>query len=196
MERILEENDLGLLNSAMSLVLYFANHKPESFGNLVKQVISILDRLIITRSCTSDYLYYRIPCPWLQCKCLKFLQLYTFPNDKIQSATLVTVLKDILSKSAENAESVNMANTINCILMDAVNLVILYGPDVNSEMHEQAINWLGRFIDMKDPNTRYLGIDAMIRYVKQVTSSLSFFSFFLSFFCLFFEIGHFFCLFH
>ena len=176
MERILEENDLGLLNSAMSLALYFANHKPEAFGNLVKQVISILDRLIITRSCASDYLYYRIPCPWLQCKCLKFLQLYTFPNDKIQSATLVTVLKDILSKSAENAESVNMANTINCILMDAVDLVILYGPDVNSEMHEQAISWLGRFIDMKDPNTRYLGIDAMIRYVKQVTS----------FFCLFF----------
>ena len=51
--------------------------------------------------------------------------------------------------------------------MDAVDLVIMYGPDVNAPMHEMAVNWLGRFIDMKDANTRYLGLDAMVRFVKQ-----------------------------
>lgn len=138
----------------MSFQLALASSERSLFDRQVTAVVGIIDRLVNQRAVSADYLYYRSPCPWLQCKCLKFLKLYPFPSEKVQARMLSDALKEILSKNAETAESNNAANTINCVLMDAVDLVIMYGPDVNSEMHELAVNWLGRFIEMKDANTR------------------------------------------
>jgi len=164
---ILEESDAGVLTSAMSLALNLANASPDLFSCLVRPVVSILDRLVIARSWSTDYLYYRISSPWLQIKCLRFLQLYNIPEDRAQQKMLTDCLTDMLSKDTANAEHANLFNTLNSILMDAVDLVINYGPEVLAGMHEQAVSWLGKFIQMEDPNARYLGLDAMIRFAKQ-----------------------------
>ena len=163
---ILDETDAGVLTSAMSLALHLATVDPGLFGCLVRPVVSILKRLDIDRSFSADYLYYRISSPWLQVKCLRFLQLYNIPEDRNQQKILTDCLNEMLSKDPASAEHANLFNTINSILMDAVDLVINYGPDL-AGMHELAVNWLGKFIQMEDPNARYLGLDAMIRFAKQ-----------------------------
>jgi AP-2 complex subunit alpha len=59
------------------LLLGFANEEPQTFEPLVPYVISLLTRLIVNRNVQPDYTYFGIPCPWIQVKCLKFLQLYS-----------------------------------------------------------------------------------------------------------------------
>ena len=71
---LLEDRDLGVVTSVMSLLLGLSSSSPHLFEPLVPYVISILTRLVVTKSCPNDYLYYRIPCPWLQVKALRFLQ--------------------------------------------------------------------------------------------------------------------------
>ena len=82
--RILEDRDLGVVTSGMSLLLGFASFSPATFEPLVPYVVSILTRLVVERQCSADYFYYRTASPWLQCKCLRFLQYYKAPDKGTQ----------------------------------------------------------------------------------------------------------------
>lgn len=163
--KLLEDRDLGVITSVMSLLLGFASSNTASFEGLVPYVISILTRLVVNRTCSPDYLYYFTPSPWLQVKCLRFLQYYRVPADHHQLEMLSEVLGKILVKT-EASESNNKSNADHSILFEAINLVILYGNECPPHLKEHCINLLGRFISVKDPNTRYLGIDAMTRMAK------------------------------
>jgi AP-2 complex subunit alpha len=166
MARLLEDRDLGVVTSVMSLLLGLASSNTAFFEPLVPYVISILNRLVVTRSCSADYLYYRTPCPWLQVKCLRLLQYYKMPTDGTQGELLNEVLGNILIKT-DVSDSQNKSNADHSILFEAVNLVILYGPEAAAYLKDQVCTLLGRFIAVKDPNIRYLGLDAMTRMAKQ-----------------------------
>ncbi len=163
--KLLEDRDLGVITSIMSLLLGFASSQPSVFEPLVPYVISILTRLVVNRTCSPDYLYYFTPSPWLQVKCLRFLQYYRIPSDKTQVELLNEVLSKILVKT-ESSESNNKSNADHSILFEAINLIILYASDCPSHLKEHCSSLLGKFIAAKDPNTRYLGIDAMTRMAK------------------------------
>jgi AP-2 complex subunit alpha len=163
--RLLEYRDLGVVISVMSLFLGFASSSPQQFEPLVPYVISILNRLVVSRSCSADYLYYRTPSPWLQVKCLRLLQYYRQPAERTQMELLTEVLGTILIKT-EVSESLNKSNADYAILFEAVNLIIFYGADAPSFLKDQVCTLLGRYIAVKDPNIRYLGLDAMTRMAK------------------------------
>jgi AP-2 complex subunit alpha len=163
--RLLEDRDLGVVTSVMSLLLGLASSNPAFFEPLVPYVISILNRLVVTRSCSADYLYYRTPSPWLQVKCLRLLQYYKMPAEKNQSELLNEILGNILIKT-EVSESQNKSNADHSVLFEAINLVIMYAGDAASYLKDQVCTLLGRFIAVKDPNIRYLGLDAMTRMAK------------------------------
>ena len=38
-------------------------------GQIIPTVSSLLHRLAVRRTCPSDYLYYAVPCPWIQVQC-------------------------------------------------------------------------------------------------------------------------------
>lgn len=164
--RLLEDRDIGVVTSVMSLLLGFASGAPSTFEPLVPYVVSILTRLIVNKSCSPDYLYYNIPSPWLQVKCLRFLQYYKIPGDSTQLDLLNEVLIKILVKAENPADSYNKVNADNSVLFEAISLVISFGADAPDTLKDQVCSWLGRFIAMKDPNIRYLGIDAMTRLAK------------------------------
>ena len=126
--KLLEDRDLGVVTSVMSLMLGLVSSNPPYFEPLVPYVISILNRLVISRSCSADYLYYRTPSPWLQVKCLRLLQYYKMPND---NELLNEILGNILIRT-EVSESLNKSNADHSILFEAINLVIFYGADAAS----------------------------------------------------------------
>eukprot|EP00597_Dinobryon_sp_UTEXLB2267_P004404 CAMPEP_0170077612 /NCGR_PEP_ID=MMETSP0019_2-20121128/14391_1 /TAXON_ID=98059 /ORGANISM="Dinobryon sp., Strain UTEXLB2267" /LENGTH=1040 /DNA_ID=CAMNT_0010290039 /DNA_START=81 /DNA_END=3203 /DNA_ORIENTATION=- len=168
--RLLEDRDLGVITSAMSLLLGFASSSPALFEPLVPYVISILTRLVVNKTCSMEYLYYRLPCPWLQVKCLRFLQYY-----KIPEAAQFELLNDVLSKilvrtehsnAATETTNNNRSNAEHSILFEAINLILTFGPDAPAFLKEHTSAILGRFIGLKDANTRYLGLDAMTRLAK------------------------------
>lgn len=124
--RIAKLLDLGVITSVMSLLLGFASNNTAMFEELVPYVISILTRLVVNRTCSADYLYYFTPSPWLQVKCLRFLQYYRVSTTPQQLELLSEALGKILVKT-EVSESNNKSNADHSIFFEAINLVILYG---------------------------------------------------------------------
>lgn len=167
--KLLEDRDFGVITSIMSLLLGFASNSTAAFEPLIPYVISILTRLVVNHTCPQEYTYCGIASPWLQVKCLRFLQYYKIPSD----ATQVDLLNDVLVKTLVRPQqhdyghdSANKNNAENSILFEAINLIISYGSDCPDQLREQALTLLGKFINLKDANIRYLSIDAMTRLAK------------------------------
>eukprot|EP00604_Paraphysomonas_vestita_P001033 CAMPEP_0174821540 /NCGR_PEP_ID=MMETSP1107-20130205/9052_1 /TAXON_ID=36770 /ORGANISM="Paraphysomonas vestita, Strain GFlagA" /LENGTH=853 /DNA_ID=CAMNT_0016038711 /DNA_START=353 /DNA_END=2914 /DNA_ORIENTATION=- len=165
---LLADRDIGVLTSALSLLLSFTAADPSQFEGAISYVVDILKRLILGRQIPGDYTYYNIPCPWLLVKCLRFLQYFRCPTDQGTLDTLNEVLRKLVARgeSVSASDSVNKSNAEHAILFETCNLVILYGTDGDRELKENVLALLGRFIAVKDANIRYLGLDAMGRLAR------------------------------
>jgi AP-2 complex subunit alpha len=163
--KLLEDRDIGVILSVMSLALGMAAHQPEATQPLVPYVISILTRLVVNRTASYSYMYYQTPSPWLQVKCLRFLRYYECPAGH-QRVLLGEVLQHVLTMT-ENSDSVNKNNIDHAILVEAVSLVASYGTDCDSHLRLSALTLLGRFISQREANIRYLGLDIMNALVKR-----------------------------
>ena len=84
---LLEERDLGVLLSLVTLLLGVVSRSYEGFDALVPRVVKILHRLnpererdaaghtVVDRvSVPPEYQYYGIPSPWLQVRCMPCVQ--------------------------------------------------------------------------------------------------------------------------
>ena len=176
---LLEQSHLGVLTSAMSLLLGFASRSPQDYEGLVHVVIHNLHSLVVasrgsgangtgnvtTMRYSQDYLYYGTPSPWLQVKLLKFLQYFDAPTEDGQKASLNAVLSKIISRT-DGTESVNKSNADHAILFEAVNLVVKHGMASDEKLRHQALTLLGRFISVREPNIRYIGLQTMARLAQ------------------------------
>lgn len=165
--KLLEDRELGVVISTMALLMSMVSTEPSHFEPLIPYIISILCRLCIVRnsaSCDPNYLYYSTPSPWLQVRCLRFLTYYKV-TDPQQVVLLNDALQEILGKIVSTPNN-NKSNADHSILFEAVNLVISYGSMATHELRDAAHALLGRFIEVRDANIRYLGLDAMNRLAK------------------------------
>jgi len=166
MSSLLEQRHLGVTTSAMSLILGCASRSPADYDALVPYVIHNLHHLVVNRqACRQDYQYYNTPSPWLQVKLLKFLQLYPAPTDPTQQHSLNTALNRIINRT-DASESVNKSNADHAVLFESVNLVIHQGTFGDEKLRHQALNLLGRFISVREPNIRYIGLQTMARMAQ------------------------------
>jgi len=162
---LLEHRNAGVVQCVMSLLLGLATYDPDSYKKGVPRVISLLKQFVMDRECNKDYIYYRTCCPWLQVKLLRFLQYFPPVESNSQKERLKDVLEYILTKT-EVTQSVNKNNADHAILFEAVNVVIhlnIWGVNV---LHKKTAELLARFISVKEPNIRYLGLEMMSRLAK------------------------------
>ncbi|KAI5302493.1 hypothetical protein KEM55_001057, partial [Ascosphaera atra] len=54
---------------------------PEAYRGSYVKAAQRLKRIVIDGEITPDYMYYKIPCPWLQVKLLRLLQHYPPSED-------------------------------------------------------------------------------------------------------------------
>lgn len=80
---LMDDNDLGVALSVTSLVMAVAQDDLDLYIGAYAKAAARLKRIIVDSEFTADYLYYKIPCPWLQVKLLKLLQ-YFAPSGKSQ----------------------------------------------------------------------------------------------------------------
>lgn len=67
---------MGVTLSVTSLVMALVQDKPEEYrGSYVKSA-QRLKKIVVDNEIAPDYLYYRVPCPWIQVKLLRILQYY------------------------------------------------------------------------------------------------------------------------
>lgn len=73
---LMDDVDLGVALSVTSLVMALAQDNLDGYKGAYAKAAARLKRIIIDGEYTVDYLYYKVPCPWLQIKLLRLLQYF------------------------------------------------------------------------------------------------------------------------
>lgn len=73
MAQLLDERDLGVLTSSMSLFVALVSKDYDSYWSCLPKCVKVLERLARNQDIPQEYTYYGIPSPWLQV-CASFLE--------------------------------------------------------------------------------------------------------------------------
>ena len=159
---LLNDQHLGVVTAASSLIDILVKRNPEEYKACVSLAVSRLSRIVTsTYTDFQDYTYYFVPAPWLSVKLLRLLQNYPPPDDASIKSRLNECLDTILQKAQEALKSKKLqhSNAKNAVLFEAINLIIHIDSEPN--LLVKACNQLGQFLSHKDTNLRYLALESM-----------------------------------
>lgn len=157
---LLDERDIGVLTAVMSLLLALVAATPEAYLPCVPKCVRLLERLTRSVDVPQEYTYYGIPSPWLQVKTMRVLQYFPALEDPAQRRALLEVLQRVLM-GTDVVKNVNKNNAAHAVLFEALALVLHM--DVDRDLMTQCVALLGKFIAVREPNIRYLGLENMAR---------------------------------
>ncbi|CAN0916610.1 AP-2 complex subunit alpha-2 [Linum grandiflorum] len=160
MAQLLDERDLGVLTSSMSLLVSLVSNNHEAYWSCLPKCVKTLERLARNQDIPQEYTYYGIPSPWLQVKTMRVLQYFPTIEDPNTRRSLFEVLQRILM-GTDVVKNVNKNNASHAVLFEALALVMHL--DAEKEMMSQCVALLGKFIAVREPNIRYLGLENMTR---------------------------------
>lgn len=89
----MDDVDLGVSLSVTSLVMALAQDNLDQYKGAYAKAAARLKRILIDGDYAADYLYYKVPCPWIQVKLLRLLQyfppsgMFTVPSTSLGSTT-------------------------------------------------------------------------------------------------------------
>jgi len=72
----MDDPDLGVALSVTSLVMALVQDNPDAYKGSYVKAAHRLKRVVVDNEYTPDYVYYKVPCPWIQVKLLRLLQYY------------------------------------------------------------------------------------------------------------------------
>lgn len=72
----MDEADIGVALSVTSLVMALAQDDPDQYKGAYVKAASRLKKILVDGDFPTDYLYYKVPCPWIQVKLLRLLQYF------------------------------------------------------------------------------------------------------------------------
>ncbi|KOS22064.1 AP-2 complex subunit alpha-2 [Escovopsis weberi] len=156
---LMDDDDLGVALSVTSLVMTLAQDDLEQYKGAYAKAAARLKRILIDGEYTTDYLYYKVPCPWLQVKLLRLLQYFPPSEDTHVRELIRESLQKILNLAMESSKNVQQNNAQNAVLFEAINLIIHL--ETEQDLMKQISSRLGRFIQSRETNVRYLGLEAM-----------------------------------
>ncbi|KAL7611634.1 hypothetical protein Lser_V15G07960 [Lactuca serriola] len=160
MTQLLDEKNLGVLTSSMSLFVALVSNNHEAYWSCLPKCVKVLERLARNQDIPQEYTYYGIPSPWLQVKTMRALQYFPTVEDPNTRRALFEVLQRILM-GTDVVKNVNKNNASHAVLFEALALVMHL--DAEKEMMSQCVALLGKFIAVREPNIRYLGLENMTR---------------------------------
>ncbi|RKP26851.1 AP-2 complex subunit alpha-1 [Syncephalis pseudoplumigaleata] len=156
---LMEHPDLGVLISVTSLAMALCQQCPDEYAPCVGRAIYRLHRMVIEKDYPIDYLYYKVPNPWLQVKLLRLLQYYPPSESEDERKMLLRVLQYIIRASQDVPKNQQHSNAQNAVLFEAISLIIHL--DADQSLLTEAAHILGNFLGAKETNLRYLGLAAM-----------------------------------
>ncbi|XP_043998969.1 AP-2 complex subunit alpha-2 isoform X1 [Gambusia affinis] len=159
---LLNDQHLGVVTAATSLITTLAQKSPDDFKTSVSLAVARLSRIVTSASIDlQDYTYYFVAAPWLSVKLLRLLQCYPPPEDTSLRSRLTECLETILNKAQEPPKSkkVQHSNAKNAVLFEAITLIIHHDSEPN--LLVRACNQLGQFLQHRETNLRYLALESM-----------------------------------
>lgn len=156
---IMDDPDLGVCLSVTSLVMALIQDYPEQYKGSYVKAAQRLRKLVYATDVPPDYIYHHVPCPWLQVKLLRLLQYYPPSEDSHVRIIVKQSLERIFASTSDSPRNVQQNNAQNAIHFEAINLLIFLGTE--SDLLVRVSARLGNFIQSRETNVRYLGLDAM-----------------------------------
>lgn len=156
---LMDDVDLGVALSVTSLVMALAQDNLDQYKGAYAKAAARLKRILIDGDFSSDYLYYKVPCPWIQIKLLRLLQYFPPSDDTHVREMIRESLQKTLNLALETNKNVQQNNAQNAVLFEAINLIIHL--DTEHALMKQISSRLGKFIQSRETNVRYLGLEAM-----------------------------------
>ncbi|EFJ34224.1 hypothetical protein SELMODRAFT_230624 [Selaginella moellendorffii] len=160
MSQLLDEREIGVLTAVMSLLVALVANNPDAYWNCVSKCVRVLERLTRSQDIPQEYTYYGIPSPWLQVKTMRVLQYFPAIDDPNIRRSLFEVLQRVLM-GTDAVKNINKNNATHAVLFEALALVMHL--DAEKDMMAQCVGLLGKFIAVREPNIRYLGLENMTR---------------------------------
>ncbi|KAF7121144.1 hypothetical protein RHSIM_Rhsim13G0104500 [Rhododendron simsii] len=160
MAQLLDERDVGVLTSSMSLLVALVANNHDAYWSCLPKCVKVMERMARNQDIPQEYTYYGIPSPWLQVKTMRVLQYFPTIEDPSTRRALFEVLQRILM-GTDVVKNVNKNNASHAVLFEALALVMHL--DAENEMMSQCVALLGKFIAVREPNIRYLGLENMTR---------------------------------
>jgi len=155
----MDESDLGVVLSVTSLITKLAQDNPEEYKGCYVKAAQRLRRIVVDLDCAQDYYYYKVPCPWLQVKLLRLLRYFP-PSDDTHIRNIIRdSIRQIVENASEIPKNIQQNNAQNAVLFEAINLTIHL--ENENELMVRLSARLGKFIQSKETNVRYLGLEAM-----------------------------------
>lgn len=99
---LMDDMDLGVALSVTSLVMTVAQDNLEQYKGAYVKAATRLKRLLVDGDFTADYLYYKVPCPWLQVKLLRLLQYFP-PSGEFKNTTRLCLLLTVTQRIVTSA---------------------------------------------------------------------------------------------
>lgn len=156
---IMDDPDLGVTLSVTSLVMTLAQDNPDQYRGSYVKAVQRLRKIVVDHDYSGDYVYYKVPCPWLQVKFLRLMQYFPPSEDSHIRQLMRDSLQVILDNAMETPKNVQQNNAQNAVLFEAINLIIHL--DTERDLMVQISTKLGKFIGSRETNVRYLGLEAM-----------------------------------
>jgi AP-2 complex subunit alpha len=178
----MDDPDMGVCLSVTSLVMALAQDQPDQYKGGYVKAAQRLKRIVVDNDIAPDYLYYKVPCPWIQVKLLRLMQYYPPSGPSAQKPLVLhmlilstedTYVRSLIRESLQQVlreamlmpKNVQQNNAQNAVLFEAINLVIHL--DTEQELMVQISSRLGKFIQSRETNVRYLGLDAMTHFAAR-----------------------------
>ncbi|KZF22779.1 Adaptor protein complex AP-2 alpha subunit [Xylona heveae TC161] len=156
---LMDDPDMGVALSVTSLVMALAQDNLDQYKGCYVKAARRLKKIVVDKDYAPDYLYYKVPCPWIQVKLLRLLQYYPPSEDTHVRSLIREGLQTILDAAMEMPKNVQQNNAQNAVLFEAINLIIHL--DTEHDLMVQVSSRLGKFIQSRETNVRYLGLEAM-----------------------------------
>ncbi|KAK3047854.1 hypothetical protein LTS18_013051, partial [Coniosporium uncinatum] len=156
---LMDDQDMGVALSVTSLVMALCQEHPDQYRGSYVKAARRLKKIVVDDECAPDYLYYKVPCPWIQVKLLRLLQYYPPSEDTHTRQLIRDSLQRIMDAAMEMPKNVQQNNAQNAVLFEAINLTIHL--DTEHDLMVQMSSRLGKFIQSRETNVRYLGLEAM-----------------------------------
>ena len=83
---------MGVTLSVTSLVMTLAQDNPDQYKGSYVKAAQRLKKIVVDGDIAPDYLYYKVPCPWVQVKFLRLLQYFPPSGEQIQRSILSSQL--------------------------------------------------------------------------------------------------------
>ncbi|KXS16070.1 putative AP-2 adaptor complex subunit alpha [Gonapodya prolifera JEL478] len=157
---LIADENLGVATSVASLLTAFSQQYSDQYSKVVPRAIEKLYKIVIDRDFSPDYVYYKVPAPWLQVKILRLLQYYPPPIEGSHVRNkLTSAVNAIITNSLDIPKNPQHSNAQNAVLFEAINMAIELDPE--SPTVVMAAELLGKFISSKETNVRFLALETM-----------------------------------